>query len=255
MTEASVFRRKKGWMNLKIDKIVEETHDTKTFFLVDAEEGGRAFDYIAGQYLTVRYDTIEKKPLVRSYTMSSSPCETGYCALTVKRVEKGVVSNWMCDHLKVGDILKARGSIGKFHYDAKIHKPHLIMVAAGSGVTPFISIIREYKNRLSSSDTPEKMTLLVAYRSEKDLILWSEIEDGNKCPGVSIVTTLTRENKEAEGFIYGRPDKEMLSKIISGDYQNSTFMTCGPEALMDMVVEHCAENGTDNQQVLQESFF
>ena len=73
-------RRKKGWMNLKIDKIVEETWDTKTFFFTDADDGDRPFDYIAGQYLTFRYDGVSDKPVVRSYTMSSSACEEGFSA-------------------------------------------------------------------------------------------------------------------------------------------------------------------------------
>lgn len=255
MTEQSEFRRKKGWMNLRVDKVIDETHDTKTFFLVDAEEGNRQFDYIAGQYLTFRYPGLDKKPLVRSYTMSSSPNEPDYCAVTVKRVEKGIVSNWMCDSLKEGDIIRGLGPIGKFVYDAKICNDHLIMVAAGSGVTPFISIIREYKDKLGQEGAPKSMTLLVAYRSKEDLILWKDIEDGLKVDGVKIVTTLTRENAESEGFLYGRPNKTMLANVIDGNYKNATFMTCGPEALMNMVVEHCIESGAAGDQVLQESFF
>ena len=73
MTENPKPRRKKGWMNLKVSKIVSETHDTKTFYLEDADDGGLVFDYIAGQYLTFRFDTLSEKPIVRSYTMSSSP--------------------------------------------------------------------------------------------------------------------------------------------------------------------------------------
>src|SRR5690606_8692796 len=69
-------RVKRGWMNLKVTRIVDETHDTKTFYMEDADEGGRPFDFIAGQYLTFRFDAITEKPLVRSYTMSGSPCQT-----------------------------------------------------------------------------------------------------------------------------------------------------------------------------------
>ena len=77
-------------MNLKVSKIVEETHDSRTFF-EDAEEGGRQFDYTAGQYLTFRFDDISTKPVVRSYTMSSSPIEKENIAVTVKEVENGFV--------------------------------------------------------------------------------------------------------------------------------------------------------------------
>ncbi|NRA64096.1 MAG: hypothetical protein HRU19_06400 [Pseudobacteriovorax sp.] len=248
-------RRKKGWMNLKIDKIVEETWDTKTFFFTDADDGDRPFDYIAGQYLTFRYDGVSDKPVVRSYTMSSSPCEEGFSACTIKRVEKGLISNWMCDSLKVGDILKARGPIGKFAYFPETCHDHIVMVGAGSGVTPFISMMREYANTLGQEGSPKKMTLLVAYRSKNDLICWDTLTEIKDIPGIEIITTLTREDGSNEGFWQGRPDPEMLDKAVGNDYSNKTFFTCGPESMMDMVVNHTTSKGVEKEHVQTESFF
>lgn len=248
-------RRKKGWMNLKVDKIVEETWDTKTFYFVDADDGTRQFDYIAGQYLTFRYDGIEAKPLVRSYTMSSSPCEPEYAACTVKRVEGGIISNWMCDELKEGSVLKARGPIGKFVYSPLFCNPDIVMVGAGSGVTPFISIIREYADKLGQEGCPKTMTLLVAYRSLKDLILWETIVSLREIPGVKIVTTLTRESATAHGFWDGRPNPEMLDQVVGNDYKDKTFLTCGPEAMMEMVVNHAVSKGVPPEHAMTESFF
>src|SRR5690606_3090039 len=119
-------RRKRGWMNMRVERVIKETHDTDTFVLVDADDGGRVFDYLAGQYLTFRFDDITEKPIVRSYTMSSSPLQPDFSAFTVKRVEGGVVSNWLCDHVKAGSILRARGPIGRFCFDHAKDKKHLI---------------------------------------------------------------------------------------------------------------------------------
>ena len=55
-------RVKRGWMNLKVIEVIEETHDTKTFVMIDADEGGRPWDYWAGQYLTFRFDDVGDKP-------------------------------------------------------------------------------------------------------------------------------------------------------------------------------------------------
>ena len=247
-------RRKKGWMNLKISKIVDETWDTKTFYFVDADDGLRPFDYIAGQYLTFRYDGISDKPLVRSYTMSSSPRQADFSACTIKRVEGGVISNWMCDTLKVGDVLKARGPIGKFAYFAESCHKHIVMVGAGSGVTPFVSMMREYQDCLGEAGCPEAMTLLVAYRSKKDLICWDCLEELNKIPNMKVITTLTREDASAEGFWQGRPSPEMLDKAVGDDYQNATFFTCGPEAMMSMVVKRCTEKQVEKEHIQLESF-
>ena len=111
-------RVKRGWMNLRVSHVIHETPDTDTFLMVDAEENKRAFDYIAGQYLTFRFDDVADKPIVRSYTMSSSPCQPDTVAFTVKRVEKGLISNWLCDNVRTGSILRARGGAHVVHVDS-----------------------------------------------------------------------------------------------------------------------------------------
>lgn len=255
MSEPLANRRiKRGWMNLRVAEVIRETHDTDTFVLVDADEGGRAFDYIAGQYLTFRFDDVGAKPLVRSYTMSSSPCQPDYAAFTVKRVEGGVISNWLCDNIKVGSILRARGPIGKFCFDATKDQPHLIMTAGGSGVTPFVSMLREYAPKLGTPGAPLRMTLVVSYRSKEDLICWKELTEVAQTPGIKVITTLSREDKTLEGFWYGRITDAMLGKALEGTYQDSTYMSCGPQAIMDQTCEHLRSRGVSEERIKTESF-
>ncbi len=247
-------RVKRGWMNLRVAKIHDETHDTKTFYMVDAEDGGRPYDFVAGQYLTFRYDTIQDKPVVRSYTMSGSPRQEDASIVTVKRVEGGLVSNWMCDNIQVGTILRARGPIGKFVFDPKIDREHLMMVGAGSGVTPFVSILREYANMLGQVDAPKRMSLLVAYRSREDLICWPTLQEVANIPGVQIITTLTRDPNAGSSFWHGRPDPAMMARFFDGHYGNCTVMTCGPQAMMDLVKSHCLAHDVPPEHVKTESF-
>ncbi len=247
-------RRKKGWMTLKVTHIEDETWDTKTFYLEDAVDNGCPFDYIAGQYLTLRFDKISERPVARSYTMSSSPVQTGFSALTIKRVEQGLVSNWMCDQLKIGDEIKALGPIGKFCYDPDKFRSHLVMLAAGSGVTPFVSMIRQYARTLGQVGSPQKMTLLVAYRSKLDLISWNELVEFNKIPGIAIITTLTREDARDEGFLHGRPDSDMFTEVLAGTYADSSYMTCGPEAMMKQFVEFLKAKDVAPEDIHLESF-
>lgn len=249
-----VRRVKRGWMNLRVEKIVHETPDTDTFFLVDADEGGRAFDYIAGQYLTFRFDNVESKPLVRSYTMSSSPCQLDNCAVTVKRVDGGKISNWLCDKVKVDDVLRARGPIGKFVYDSSTDQKHLVMVAGGSGVTPFVSILREYADKLGQSGAPHKMTLLVSHRSKSDIICATDLAPLTQVAGIRIITTLSREDLSAEGFWHGRIDDAKLAQALGGTYGSATYMTCGPKAIMDQTVTHLKKMGVGDQDIKLESF-
>ena len=250
----TVMRRKKGWMTLRIEDIIEETWDTKTFLFVDNDDNNVAFDYIAGQYLTFRYDGLQDKPIVRSYTMSSSPCQKDIIAVTVKRVEGGLVSNWMCDALKIGDTLRARGPIGRFCFDPERCHPHLFMVGAGSGVTPFLSILREYAPRLGQPGSPSSLGLLVAYRSKNDLIAWNDLSELAKVEGVRLHCTLTREDARQDGFLHGRPDQQMLANFVEGPFQNASFMTCGPVPMMNMVSDYLKQQGVADEHIMTEAF-
>ena len=247
-------RVKRGWMNLKVIKVTEETHDTKTFVMVDADEGGRPWDYWAGQYLTFRFDNITDKPIVRSYTMSSSPNQLETCAFTVKRVEKGLISNWLCDHVKVGDILRARGPIGRFIYEPEKDLGHLVMVAAGSGVTPFVSIMREFANKLGAKGSPKKMSLLVSYRSRKDLILWEDLQSFTTKSDCHVYVTLSRDDTTSNEFWQGRINQDMIECVVGKDFTNSTFMSCGPTAIMDLTGDVARAHGVPSEQIKTESF-
>lgn len=265
------FRVKRGWMGLRIAEIRDETPDTKTFIFVDAETGGRAFDYRAGQYLTFRYDTIAAKPLVRSYTMSSAPIDGDFVAVTVKRVAGGVVSNWMCDDLQVGDVLRARGPIGKFVYDPEHDETKLVFVAAGSGVTPFLSIMKEYASARETFQTlancgfrrPSELVLLVSFRTLEDIICAADLRALAKRSGVRVQLTFSRlpdvdppalQHPNFGPIWKGRITSEQLAAVCKDDFSATTFFTCGPEDLMQSVAVFLREQGVAEKNIKLESF-
>lgn len=247
-------RVKRGWMNLRVSEVIVETPDTHTFIMEDADEGGRPFDYFAGQYLTFRFDDLGPKPIVRSYTMSSSPRIDGFSAFTVKRVEKGLVSNWLCDHVKVGSVLKARGPIGKFCYDPALDAKHLVMVAGGSGVTPFVSIMRQYADCLGQVGSPDRMSLLVSYRSAVDVICKKDLELISSYPGNRVWITLSREERPDLGYQFGRINDGMLDRVFGEHIDDVTIMTCGPVAIMDQAVLYAQKRGLAAHRIKTESF-
>lgn len=248
-----VKRIKRGWMNLRVLEVVKETHDTVTIVLIDHDEGGRRFDYLAGQYLTFRFDSLASKPLVRSYTLSSSPCESEAIAFTVKEVEDGFVSKYLCKDVKAGDVLRARGPIGKFCFLPKTYNKNLTMIAAGSGVTPFVSIMREYKDCLGDISTPSSMDLLVSFRSRNDIILAKELDYFNSYSSIRVKTTLSREKCLDEGFLFGRISKEMVKSFV-GKVDGKTFMLCGPDNMMEDLTAALQGLCVDPDHIIVESF-
>lgn len=241
-------RRKKGWMDLQVKEIIQETHDTRTLVFVNKEEQTRAFDYVAGQYLTFRFDGLAHRPVVRSYTMSSSPCQKPVIEVTVKEVDNGFISKYLCHDVKVGDTLRARGPIGRFCYDPEKDFKKAFMIAGGSGVTPFVSIIRQY-----ASNSDVQLSLLVFYKTKKDLISWDTLVELNKLPNVNIHCSLTREDCTSDGFLYGRSNPQLFESLFI-DPLDTTFFCCGPQLLMDQVGEYLASKNVAAPHYKTESF-
>jgi ferredoxin-NADP reductase len=241
-------------MNLRVSEVKQETPDTVTLNLVDADEGGRQFDYTPGQYLTFRFDHLGDKPVVRSYTMSSSPCEGNFSAFTVKEVQNGWVSKHLVRDVKAGEILRARGPIGKFCYDPSQDKEHLFMIAAGSGVTPFVSIMREYAENLGKPGSPKRMSLLVSFKSRQDLICWETLSRISPFGGIKIYVSLTRELATDQGFLTGRIDAKMLKTVLPANLSEATYMTCGPKDLMNLTQSFLIDNEVPKEQVKVEAF-
>lgn len=236
---------------MQVIDVVVETHDTKTFHFIDADFGRYRFDYHAGQYLTFRFDQFGGKPVVRSYTMSSSPVQKEFVSITVKRTTGGIISNWLYDNLRKDMILLARGAIGKFCYDADSDYAHLFMIAAGSGVTPFLSITRQFMHP-EAENPPAEMSLLISQRTTRDLIGWRLLETFAQKKKFHLYLTLSGE--EDSRFWHGRITAAMLDDIIGAGVRDKTFMLCGPAGMMETVADYLLDRDVDRDQIKTESF-
>ncbi|WP_054312804.1 MOSC N-terminal beta barrel domain-containing protein [Mesorhizobium sp. 1M-11] len=117
--------------------IIDEAADFRTFrFAAD-----HAVDYKPGQFITLLLD-IDGETVRRNYTISSSPSRPHYMSVTVKRVGDGRVSNWLHDTLKVGDSIRSLGPNGRFHLAAASGADKLLLLSAGSGITPMMAMLR-----------------------------------------------------------------------------------------------------------------
>jgi ferredoxin-NADP reductase len=154
----------------------------------------------------------------------------------------------------VGDVIRARGPIGRFCFDHKKDHPHLVMVAGGSGVTPFVSIMREHSETLGQEGSPHRMSLFVTFRSDEELMCWKDLEELRAKKGIDVFVTLSRQKEVPEGFIPGRVTPDLIHEKLGAQYHSKTYMTCGPEALMQMVVRHLDSKKVDKKAVKLESF-
>jgi ferredoxin-NADP reductase len=211
--------------------VLDVTADVKAFRFVD--DAGQLLNYKPGQFVTLELE-LEGKKIFRSYTMSSTPTNPAYFELTVKRVEGGAVSNWMCDHLQAGATVRMTGPHGKFSCAPKPRKK-LLFLSAGSGVTPMLSMARWIRDQQQSD--PLLDTDVVYFhcaRTAHDLMFGAEVDAmANANPRFVQHTSLTRSSKQDKWRgLTGYLDTSMLH-TIAPDFAEREVYVCGPTGFME----------------------
>jgi len=151
----------------RIAEIAPVTHDTKSFKFRLEEDA--ALDFLPGDHLMMHAD-LNGRPEYRPYTPASTPDDTGFFELIIKRYPDGLMSNYI-HNKKVGDEVLLEGAIPGGHFEFGM-ADSIGMVAGGAGITPMISIIRTIIRR----GYDVEMTLLFANKTEQDIILRQEFE-------------------------------------------------------------------------------
>ncbi len=218
-----------GDIKLRVVDIIDETHDCKTFRMVG--ETPVLFSFKPGQFVTLRLP-IDGKDVRRSYSISSSPSRPHCLELTIKRVPGGLVSNWMCDHVKLGDLIPMRGPSGKFScFNFPSRK--MLFIGAGSGITPVMSMLRWVIDTAADVDA----FLFVSARTPKDVIFKNELEwMSSRHSGIRVAMTMTNRWSGGETWtgLTGRCDASMLKLLVPDLHERHAFM-CGPSPFMDAV--------------------
>ena len=160
-------------LHLRVSERREETASTKTLRLVSVNNYLPPFQ--AGQYINIFVD-ISGVRTSRPYSISSSPAQRGYYDITVRKVEDGFVSNYLLEEVKVGQVLESTAPAGNFYYNPLFHGNDLVFLAGGSGITPFMSMIREVTDR----GIDRKIHLVYGSQFEDDVIFQDELEDRSR---------------------------------------------------------------------------
>ena len=227
--------------------VIDETPDTKTFrFRV---EPAALLNYKPGQFITLNLK-IGQDLVMRNYTLSSSPSRPDLLAITVKRVPEGKASNWLNDNLTVGGRLGASSPRGPFHaFTATTHK--LLLLSAGSGITPMLSMARYY----ADTECDKDIVFFYSAKTAADLIALDELQLlTRQHTHMRLVLTLTAESKQSDWpGLRGRIDQQMLADVVRDINERSTYV-CGPEAFMTTMATALIALHVPCDQQFQESF-
>lgn len=241
------------YFKLKIKEVKKETADTNTLIF---EKPEKPMLYQPGQFLTLILP-IDKKEVRRSYSLSSSPFTDEHLAITVKRVESGTVSNYLNDHMRVGDEFDVMEPTGHFVPELDENaKKHYMMFVAGSGVTPVFSILKAVlvKEPLST------VTFIYQNRNEENIIFKNELQKlAEELPDrLSVIHILSKPGSGWTGKS-GRIDialaTQFINELVGKDAAECYHFLCGPSGFMHSILDALHALHVPDNRIHKESFY
>jgi ring-1,2-phenylacetyl-CoA epoxidase subunit PaaE len=214
----------------------------------------QAFDFAPGQFLTVRAD-IGGADVRRSYSISSarSQLQRGELELGIRPVEGGVFSNWAASQLKAGDTLRVMPPDGRFTVQ-KQRAIHRVGFAAGSGITPILSILAT-----TLEEQPESKFTLVYGNRRMDSVMFNEaLQDlKDRYPSrLTLIHVLSRQAQEVpllEGRIDGDKVRAIIDAFLPVGSMDEVFI-CGPEAMIEETEKTLLGAGVKADRIRTERF-
>jgi len=220
--------------NWKLASVIRETADSIT---VVFDTGSDRFKFKPGQFINLTL-IINGKPVSRSYSLSSCPDEDEAPAITVKRVDSGVMSEYILSHASEINSWQVDGPYGFFYpSERSMQARSVVLIGGGSGITPLYSMIKYFLKH-----TSVHVILIDSNRTSDDVIFAKVLRElEQRYPDRFVAWhILSRENKRAElpfnNSMPGRLGKLTLKKLIkrltSDNPEESAFFVCGPSGLM-----------------------
>jgi len=241
-----------GLIPRRISKIETLTDDSVAVtFGADGREGG---SFVPGQHVTVRRH-FDDEEVRRTYSICTLN-ESDDLRIGVRRIQGGRMSTWLTESARVGDLVDVGAPTGDFgRHSPEAAGSHIVLIGAGSGVTPLLSIAAQHLDAHPKSSA----FLLLANRSGSSVMLAEDLA-GLKdrfTDRLQLVHVLSREQRGVPIF-KGRLDEDRITKILEwfGDPRSvAQWFLCGPREMVDAGRQAAARLGADPGDVHRELFF
>ncbi len=241
------------YYDLKVKNIIHETKDAIS--IAFEQPADKKIAYKSGQFLTLIV-SVQGKEVRRAYSLCSSPFVDDDLVVTIKRVDNGLMSNWLPDNLKIGNTVKVMEPMGQFTTEyKKDQKRHLIMFAGGSGITPMMSLIKS-----TLDQEPNSMCSLIYCNRDVDSIIFKNDFDAlqtNDEGRFHVIHILDNAPMNWQGYS-GLLNHDMLTKLFervpNWGIDNTTYLMCGPEGMMKNVDTLLEARQIPKEKIFKESF-
>jgi ferredoxin-NADP reductase len=237
--------RRLSWQFGTVLELIPQTPRTKSIVLECPDWPGHR----AGQHIDVRLTAEDGYQAQRSYSIASAP-EDEHLVMTVEELADGEVSPYLVGELMPGDQLELRGPIGGyFVWEESLGGP-LVLIAGGSGVVPFRSILRHW----AAGSRTISPRLLYSARSLDDVIYREELRQLGAHDGADVRLALTRQWPADWSGHRGRVDPQLLAEVAGPPSSEPLAYVCGPSGFVETVADVLVQNGHQPARIRTERF-
>lgn len=255
--------------NLKVKAVKQETKDAVSVTFDVPADLSEIFEYKQGQYLTLRFN-LNDEEVRRAYSMSSSPLDNRL-TVTVKRIEGGLVSNWINDRVKIGGEMEVMPPQGRFYTTLKPeNRKTYYLFGGGSGITPLMSIAKT----VLEQEPQSAVFLFYGNNDEESIIFKADLDELEKrYEGQFIVTHILAnpiKHKQGSGLSslfkkgivrwqgkVGVPDKTQTALFLDENpprNKDVEYFVCGPAPMMDAVESVLHDRNINKKHIHIERF-
>ena len=237
---------------LKVKDIHRETDKAVTISFIIPENFKSIFLFKAGQYITLK-SKLDGQEIRRDYSLCSSP-KSGELKVAVKEVKDGTFSSYANKVLKVGDHLEIAPPKGRFVFEPNDSKTkNIALFAAGSGITPVLSIIK----CALEEEIHSKIILVYGNKTTQDTMFLNELLELQHQYSSRFSIQFVFSQADEDNAVFGRIEKSTVNYVMKNKYKHidvDAYYICGPEQMIHTVKAVLTEHGIEEDRIHFELF-
>ena len=236
---------------LKVSNIEHLTPNSVAVSLRIPSENKEAFRFDSGQYITIRHKGGGTE-VRRAYSISSEP-GSEEITIGIKKVKGGTFSVYANEQLKTGEVLEVMPPEGRFVFKPGTGSKNILAFAAGSGITPIMSIVR---TALKSSDDLH-FVLAFGNQSREETMFYDEIHDLQKKYNDRFFVYHLYSRRQEPESLFGRIENSTVNYILRNKHKEMEFdaaYLCGPLPMIETVRDSLKDNGIPEERIYHELF-
>lgn len=241
-----------GFHKLSVKNITKETENAVSISFNLPQNVKDEFSFKAGQYVTLK-TTIDDEEIRRDYSICVPPSGDEF-KVAVKKVEQGTFSVYANNNLEVGDTLEVAPPNGRFIFEPNDKKvKNIAAFAAGSGITPIMSIIK----CALQEEEQSKVLLIYGNKTLKDTMFLDELSTLQQKYSDRLFVQYLYSQKDEDNAIFGRIEKSTVNYVLKNkhkDIEIDAFYICGPEPMIHTVKDVLKEQGIHKDRIYFELF-